>query len=377
MPVLLTLIGRDLHARIRDRSALVLAVLAPLALTTILSFVMAGPDTDQLTVGYVGDAGSPTDQVLRLGHLARLSEDGTLEVKDFDDEAGLRRAIDSGRVESGLVVDGTTVRVLTGPDGVVSGAILTAVARSAGASVDGVGAAVGASRALGDRSLTPAAAAQAVFRQPARLVMGTVSGDRGISPRTQIAAGMATFFLFFTVQFGVLGLLEERRVGTLPRLLAAPVAARQILIAKVAVSFMLGVIAMACLIGFASLVLDASFGSPAGVAVLVVCGVTAAVSTVTLVAGLARTSDQAASAQGMVALVLGILGGSFFSLARAGGLAAQVTRLTPHYWFTEGLVRLSGGADWTEALAPGAAMVVFAAVCGVPGLLLARRAVRP
>ena len=34
---------------------------------------------------------------------------------------------------------------------------------------------------------------------------------------------MAVFFLFFTVQFGVTSLLEERNDGTLARLLAAPI----------------------------------------------------------------------------------------------------------------------------------------------------------
>ena len=40
---------------------------------------------------------------------------------------------------------------------------------------------------------------------------------------TYYAAGMAVFFLFFTVQFGVASLLEERKEGTLSRLLAAPI----------------------------------------------------------------------------------------------------------------------------------------------------------
>ena len=37
------------------------------------------------------------------------------------------------------------------------------------------------------------------------------------------AAGMAVFFLFFTVQFGVTSVLDERRDGTLARMFAAPI----------------------------------------------------------------------------------------------------------------------------------------------------------
>ena len=64
-------------------------------------------------------------------------------------------------------------------------------------------------------------------------------------------------------------------------------------------------------------------------------------------------------------------------MARAGGVAAFASRLTPHYWFNEGLVRLTGGRDWTSALGPAGALLLFTLVVGVPGLILADRTVRP
>ncbi len=199
----------------------------------------------------------------------------------------------------------------------------------------------------------------------------------GLSIRTQLAAGMATFFLFFTVQFGLLSLLQERRQGTLARLLAAPIRPAQILVAKLLVSFVLGVVSMVVLLAVSTFLLGARFGSPIGVALLVLAGVAAATATVALVVGFARAPDQAGMAQSMVALVLGILGGSFFSMARSGGIAAVVTKLTPHYWFNEGLVRMTGGEGWTAAFVPMGMLLLFAAIVGVPGVLLARRTVRP
>ena len=59
---------------------------------------------------------------------------------------------------------------------------------------------------------------------------------------------MAVFFLFFTVQFGVTGLLEERNDGTLARLLAAPISRAAILFGKLLTSFALGVISMTVLV---------------------------------------------------------------------------------------------------------------------------------
>ncbi|MEZ5095475.1 MAG: hypothetical protein R2731_04820 [Nocardioides sp.] len=94
-------------------------------------------------------------------------------------------------------------------------------------------------------------------------------------------------------------------------------------------SLVLGLVSMTFLIGFSTLLLDAHFGSLLGVGLLVCGGVLAAVATVALVAGLARTPEQAGALQSGLALVLGILGGSFFSMARSGGVAATATKLTP------------------------------------------------
>lgn len=371
------LLMHDLRARLRDRSALVLAILAPAALITVLSLLVAGPDTEAVPVGLSGEENSTVLTALRQGPLAALSDDGTIELRDYDDRDLLRRAVTEGDVDAGIAVDDDGVVVFRDPGGVVGGAISEAVARSTALTVDGVGRAVVASRSLGGAPDAAELAAAITAGTSTTGVVDSAEGSAGIDPKTQLAAGMATFFLFFAVQFGVLGLLQERREGTLPRLLVAPIAPWQVLVAKLLVSFVIGVASMTFLLLFSALLLGAEFGNPFGVALLVVTGVLAAVSTVAVVAGLAKSPAQAGALQSGLALGLGIVGGAFFSMARAGGAAAVATRLTPHFWFNEGLVRLTGGRDWTAALEPVGALLLFTAVVGIPGLLLARRTVRP
>ena len=77
------------------------------------------------------------------------------------------------------------------------------------------------------------------------------------------AAGMAVFFLFFTVQFGVTSLLEERSEGTLARLLAAPISRASILGGKLLTSFLLGVISMAVLVVATLAAVRRGLGQPA------------------------------------------------------------------------------------------------------------------
>ncbi len=377
--VVVTMVLRDLRARMRDRSALVMALLAPAALIVILGQLAAGPSTQEVPVGVVASGDSPLATALVQGPLASLEDDGTIKVTEYDDAAALRAAVEDEDVDAGVVVaaDGSHAEVVRGANAVVAGAILEAVSRSTALTVDGVSQGVAADRSLGG-STPPESLAAAVVAQPSAATLADATdGADGINPKTQVAAGMATFFLFFSVQFGVLGLLQEKRQGTLPRLLAAPVAPWQVLVSKLLVSYIIGLVSMVTLALFSSWLLGAHWGNPLGVAMLIGAGVMAAVATVSLVVGLTKTPEQAGAMQAVIALVLGILGGAFFSMARAGGLAAVASRATPHYWFNEGLVRLTGGQDWTSALGPAGILLLFTLVVGVPGVLLARRTVRP
>lgn len=307
-----------------------------------------------------------------------MVREGVITVHDYPNAGAARKAVIDGDVDAAVLVGDDGLDVIHG-DAPVGSAMAITAARATGDLVDTVGRVITAERILGASSdAGVAAVAGRLQRAPSTVALGDVGQKvAGIDAKTQVASGLATFFLFFTVQFGVLSLLYERRTGTLARVLAAPVAPWQVLAAKVGVSFVLGLLSMTALILTSRLVLGTHWGNPVGVALLVLCGVLAATSTVALVAGVARTPEAAGFAQSMVALVLGILGGSFFSMARAGGASAVFTRLTPHHWFGEGLVRLTGGASWTAALLPCLVLLAFAAVVGVPGAFLARRAVRP
>jgi ABC-2 type transport system permease protein len=115
--------------------------------------------------------------------------------------------------------------------------------------------------------------------------------------------------------------------------------------------------------------LGAHWGAPLGVAILIVAGVIAATAVMTLVATLARTVDQAGSWQSMVALVLGMLGGTFFPVSQAGGVLAALSLVTPQAWFLRGIEDLGGGAGPGAAIGPAAAMLAFAAVTGALAFL--------
>jgi ABC-2 type transport system permease protein len=193
--------------------------------------------------------------------------------------------------------------------------------------------------------------------------------SKELDQKSFFAAGMAVFFLFFTVQFGVTSLLEERNDGTMARLLAAPIARTSILGGKLLTSFVLGVISMVVLVAATSLLFGASWGNPAGVAVLVVAAVLSAMGIMALIATFAKNAEQAGNWQSVVAVVLGLLGGTFFPVSQAPGVLSRLTFVAPQAWFLRGLGDLRGGGIsvvWVPALA----MLGFALVAG--GLAMTR-----
>jgi ABC-2 type transport system permease protein len=190
---------------------------------------------------------------------------------------------------------------------------------------------------------------------------------------TFFAAGMAVFFLFFTVQFGVVGLLEERQDGTLARLMAAPINRTRIVGGKALLSFTLGVISMTALVVGTHFLMGARWGPPLGVALLIVTGVLAATAIIGLVTASATTAEGAGNIAAIIAVVLGMLGGTFFPIGQGDDFLSKLTFLTPHAWFMRGLSDISGGASWTEAIPAAAVLSAFTLVYGMGAWALLKR----
>jgi len=223
---------------------------------------------------------------------------------------------------------------------------------------------------------TPSAVASEVVGSAPALQLADVSAQaRVLDTKTYFAAGMAVFFLLFTVQFGVSSLIDERSDGTLGRLLAAPVRRTEILAGKLVTSFVLGVASLTVLLLATTWLLGASWGNQLGVRLLVVTSVLAGTGLTSLVASLARTPEQAGSWQAVVAVTLGLLGGSFFPIQQSGALLATLSLATPHAWFLRGLADLSGGV--VDVLPAVAALLTIGLATGTVAVLRIDKVVAP
>lgn len=371
MRAALRIARKDLSQRIRDRSAILLGLVAPLGLALIFSLII--PDTSggnfHVSVGVVNADGGAISQGFVTEVLPAVADAGVLDYTDYPDEAAATAAVDSGSLDAAYLFPagltdsvqrgaGGTIRMVGNVDQTIATQIARSVLESYTAEVDAVTIAVGAAMTTG---ATDAAALSAAASQvPAAVVLTDVAAtSKQLDVTTFFSAGMAVFFLFFTVQFGVSSLLEERFLGTLQRLLAAPIGRWSVLAGKGIASFVLGMVSMVVLAVATSLLIGADWGNPFGVAVLMVCGVLSALGIMAVVAVISRTPEQAANWQSIVAVVLGLLGGTFFPLSQGPKFLGALSKLTPHSWFLSGLGDLSSGSGVSAVVEPALAMLAF------------------
>ena len=338
---------KDLRARLRDRSAVLIGIVVPLGLAFIFNSIFSGISgaSDVISLGVVNADHGAVSQQFTGQVLPAVGRSGLITIHP---EATLERAralAANGTLAAVIVIPAgfsarvqanqpASMQVIGNVDAPISTQIARSIAESYAADLNRVRLSV-ATVAAGSTPLPPARI-QALAAQAAAapVAVSDVSAQtKELDQKSFFAAGMAVFFLFFTVQFGVTSLLEERNEGTLARLLAAPISRASILGAKLLTSFLLGVISMAVLAVATTLLFGADWGNPFGVAVLVVAA------------------------------------GTFFPVSQAPGILSWLTFVAPQAWFLRGLGDLRGGSIsvvWVPALA----MLGFALVAG--GLAVTR-----
>jgi len=385
----LLICANDLRRRLRDRSALLVAVVIPLALAAVFGLTLGDATNGDVTFRYaVVDADrSATSRSFQDEVLAGLERQGLVRLRQVARAADAERLAERGTIDAAFVLPAglgrsvaagqpARVEVIGSPDAPLGALVARSIAGAWAGDVSSVQVAVRAAIAAGADPADAGALAAAAHGVPAPLEVVDVSTEeRQLDPTTFYAAGMAIFFLFFSVQLGVTSILEERQQGTLARLLAAPIGPRAVLAGKLLTSVVVGLVSMTVLVVATTFLIGASWGNPFGVALLVVAGVLAATAVAALVATLARTADQAGTWQSIVALVLGMLGGAFFPLDRVGGLTARLSLLTPHAWFSRGLAELTGGAGAAGAVPAALVLLAIAAVVGGAAMLRSGRLV--
>ena len=385
MHPVLVIAGKDLRQRFRDRSALVLGFVAPLAIAALMSAAFSGADNFHIEVALVDHDGGPMAAGFRtmfedpqLADLVALREaDGEDEARQLlDDEVvGAVVLLPSGFSTSVMSASPLPIEVLTTTNSPLGGEVVAAIAESYMAQVNATRLSVAS---LAASSLAPqpdVASSLSDLRIPIRTAERAV-GAREMKTISYYGPSMGIFFALFAVSFGARSFFGERTNGTLDRLSAAPIRVGHILLGKAVAVFVYGLASLGTVVTATSLVFGSNWGSPIAVAALCISMVLAVVALTALVTAVARTERQADGISSASVFILALLGGNFIVASEMPEALRKIALATPNGWALRGFSDLAVGIDPVEAVfAPVAAILFFTAVVSGTAALSFRRLV--
>jgi ABC-2 type transport system permease protein len=388
------ILWRTLRARLRDRSAIVVAFVAPLVLAAILSLALGGGGAFTTAFGVVDEDGGElsaffVEEVLGAPRVAAFAS-----VEELGSEAAGREALADGTVRALFVIpDGFTaaatgaedaprgagvLRVIRSADSPLSGDLATGIAEELAANLqvqrESVALALGAGAAF---ERVPEIISAAAAEPPAVALETADTSAARTSAASYFGPAMAVFFVFFVVAQGPASLLRERRQGTLARLHAAPIPPSAILLGTAGAVLILALASITVMWAVTTVAFEASWGSPAGVLLLAVAIVLAAAGVTALIATAARTDQQVDGWTSIAVFTLALLGGSFSNINQMPVVLQRLSLLTPNGWAMRGFSDLAAGGGVTDVLLPVGAILAFAAVTVLLALRRSHRLVAP
>lgn len=377
---------RDLRSRLRDRSAWIVAFVAPLSLAVILSLALGQSDGEVTISLATADEDGAQVGALVTGLARDLTGQVIDEVVEADHAAAVRALVQAGEVDAGIVVPADTSAKVTageptevtvvrqGPG--VAGDVAAAIANGASAQIERGSRAV--ELAVRAEAATPEAAGALVV--PAldappvlALVDDPVEGSLA-NAASYFGPAMAVFFVFFVVAAGPQSVIAQRKNGTLARLAAAPIPRTAVLWGTALSVAVLAFVCIATLWLVMTVAFGASWGPPVGVIALAAAITVAAAAITMLIATFARSEEQVNGWTSVVVFTLALLGGSFGPLPPA---LEPVSLATPNGLALRGFVDLAAGGGLGVIVGPVLGVLVFAAVALAVAVPRAGRLVQP
>jgi ABC-type transport system involved in multi-copper enzyme maturation permease subunit len=161
-----------------------------------------------------------------------------------------------------------------------------------------------------------------------------------------LGGSQAVFFALFTGIFGINAIYEDRRQGTLQRVLVSPTPSSSVLAGRllgnlviVMAQLLILLLAFALITILVEQKLTFIWGTNLPALVLVVLGLSLFTTGLgVLIVGLAQTSEQVQLIGPLITLVLGALGGTFGTL-----VPRQFSQLSPTWWGIEAMQKLAAG----------------------------------
>jgi ABC-2 type transport system permease protein len=379
MKIILQIGWKDLRVIFRDRAALILMLVAPFVLTVAMGLVTGSLGNSVSGVSQVSVVvvnldqnvmGNTLVEQLKSPQLSQL-----LAVDENNDVAAARAMVDTSKTAAAVIIPaGFTANMNSQAGQPTSTVAQIEVYKNPSRTISAGVVQSTVERILGEMetSYLSGQVAGAGARPALTLKTSQASASEETNLLMYLAPGFALLFLMYTVSLGGKTLLTERQEGTLARLMTTPIQPGQVLVGKMAGTYMIGLAQMLILIGASALLLSLTWGNQLALLILLITAVAAATGWGMLLAALSRTPGQVSSIGMAMTLLFGLVGGSFFG-GTLTGVVGYIGMITPNYWGQKGFNTLANGGNVQDLLPVYAALLVMAAILLVTSVAIFRK----
>lgn len=407
MQKILAFTFKELITLLRDRTAFLLTLVAPLILTAVMGFAFggfSGGGTGLARIPLVvvnDDAGSLGKALVNLLTSEALS--ALLNPTLLTDAAEGRAQVDADKMAAVVIIpanltqqvmDGEqpTIDVYVNPGRPISAGVVRGIVERFAQQVAAgmTGATVTIEQLISSGRLAPQEAATTAPQIGERVALQSVERQliaiKNISPLAEtgdsasvlnlFAPGIAILFLMFTMAASARSLLNEQQMGTLARLRSTPTSGVEILAGKISGTLFIGLLQMTVLIAATSLMMGVQWGNPVGVAIHTLLTVTAIASMGLVIASFARSAGQANAIGSAVVMVLAAIGGNFIPRGQYPPFLQTLSLIGPNAWGIEGYQKLAQGATLSGLVPEMIALSLMTVVFFTVALIGFRKLVR-
>ncbi len=388
MPPVLVIAEKDLRQRFRDRSAIVLGFVAPLAIAMLMSFAFRNTSNFHITVDLVdNDHGQlaaafheflTSPELHDVVTLGRVTDEATASARVHHGDAAAAIVVPPGFTHAATGTGATDLTVLTSTNSQLGGQVSHAIADSfvAQLNADRVSVATALAAGAPPQQIARLTEDASSLRLPEQIASRPI-GARPLKAISYYAPAMAIFFVLFAIGFTARSFYTEQESGMLDRIGAAPLRPGTVLIGKSLSVLVYGVASLATVIVVTSLLFGADWGNLFAAGLISFAMVTAVVALTAFVIAVSRTERQAEGLASIIVFGLALLGGNFVTISSAPPLMRRLALLTPNGWALRGYVDLSTGAHGLGVvLQPVGAIVLFTVIISVLAVISGSRLAR-
>lgn len=350
----------ELRRWVRQPSAVVAALVAPMAVASLVSLALGGEASIDGTVAVVDlDRGPAATAFVEdaLGE-ARVAE--MLAVRDVDTRAEAARLVEDESVAAAVVLPaGMTEGLATGA---ARPEVLRPVEPSIAAELVDLVVDVFETRAR-----TTGAALEATGRplptSPGLVVAPVAPGGQALDAATHFGPAIGLFFVMLALGFAVDGHVADRRRGLVDRVAATPASATAVAAGRSLAALAIGCVSLVVTAATMQLAFGRSWGPAASVVAIAVAVAVAFAGLAALVAGLVRTPGQAQGLTVALAFGMALASGSFTPPGTATG-RPPFAELLPTTMALDGFALTTTEGAGLGALAPTLGGLVAVGLAG-------------